>query len=199
MLEFGTTRNRTSRPTLPGSTSTRHRSLRGDCSAPPASDSPARPSTVAMYTSRRTSTHQYCSTIPLLHSAHRLYGAFTTSAAGHSKAPTLMAPMSILFLRYRDGPRSEMSSLGPSRPRGCPSAGTPRSTNRPMTSPVHSPIPERFVNGPPVQKAPPAAAWINPPPTVNAAQSDDSLARQDATQYELGMHHQQHANSPWHR
>lgn len=34
--------------------------------------------------------------------------------------------------------------------------------------------PERFVNGPPAQKTPPAAAWINPPPTVNFAHSSES-------------------------
>lgn len=39
---------------------------------------------------------------------------------------------------------------------------------------VYARSPERFVNGRPVQKTPPAAAWINPPPTVNAAQSSES-------------------------
>jgi putative transposase len=35
---------------------------------------------------------------------------------------------------------------------------------------AHAAHPERFVRGRPVQKAPPPAAWINPPPTEMAAQ-----------------------------
>lgn len=37
---------------------------------------------------------------------------------------------------------------------------------------AHERHPERFVRGRPVQKAPPAAAWINPPPMIGLDQSD---------------------------
>lgn len=47
---------------------------------------------------------------------------------------------------------------------------------------VYARSPERFVNGRPVQKAPPAAAWINPPPMVNPEQAGSSAATEVATQ-----------------
>jgi putative transposase len=37
---------------------------------------------------------------------------------------------------------------------------------------AHARHPERFVRGRPVQKSPPSAAWINPPPMTTADQSD---------------------------
>lgn len=47
---------------------------------------------------------------------------------------------------------------------------------------VHLRHPERFVRGRPTQKAPPAAAWINPPPMDPIASADHSLLDGDAAQ-----------------
>jgi putative transposase len=44
---------------------------------------------------------------------------------------------------------------------------------------AHRAHPERFVRGRPMQKAPPTAAWINPPPMIGSDQSDQIGSRSD--------------------